>query len=141
MAHGYCGKILEVDLTSRRHSLSDTDMKAAEQFLGGRGLGVKTLWDRLPTAGTDALSLKNPRMFWPGPLSGLPLAGPSRVTVATKAANTSPTDTNLPHASTLTWSSIGGHFGPALKQAGYDGLIIEGRADRPVILVIDEHQV
>jgi aldehyde:ferredoxin oxidoreductase len=141
MAHGYSGRILEVDLTARRHSLSDTDMKAAEQFLGGRGLGVKTLWDRLPTAGTDALAPKNPLMFWPGPLSGLPLAGPSRVTVVTKAANTSPTDTNLPHASTLTWSSIGGHFGPALKQAGYDGLIIEGRSDRPVILVIDEHQV
>ena len=141
MAHGYCGKILEVDLTSRRHSLSDTDMKAAEQFLGGRGLGVKTLWDRLPAAGIDALSPKNPLMFWPGPLSGLPLAGPSRVTVVTKAANTAPAETNLPHASTLTWSSIGGHFGPALKQAGYDGLIIHGRAERPVVLVIDEGQV
>ena len=141
MAHGYCGKILEVDLTSRRHALNDTDMKAAEQFLGGRGLGVKALWDRLAAAGIDALSPKNPLMFWPGPLSGLPLAGPSRVTVVTKAANTSPAETNLPGASTLTWSSIGGHFGPALKQAGYDGLIIEGRADKPVILVIDEQQV
>ena len=141
MAHGYSGKILEIDLGSRRHTLSDTDMKAAEQFLGGRGLGVKMLWDRLPAAGIDALSPENPLMFWPGPLSGLPLAGPSRVTVVTKAANTSPVDPSLSHASTLTWSSIGGHFGPALKQAGYDGLIINGRADRPVILVIDENQV
>ncbi len=141
MAHGYSGKILEIDLAARRHSLSDTDMKAAEQYLGGRGLGIKTLWDRLPAAGIDALSPANPLMFWPGPLSGLPLAGPSRVAVVTKAANTSPAEPNLPHASTLTWSSIGGHFGPTLKQAGYDGLIINGRADRPVILIIDEDQV
>lgn len=141
MAYGYSGKILEIDLNTRLHSLSDTDMKAAEQFLGGRGLGIKMLWDRLPVAITDALSPANPLMFWPGPLSGLPLAGASRVTVVTKAANTSPSQNSSPYASTLTWSSIGGHFGPTLKQAGYDGLVINGRADQPVILVIDENKV
>jgi aldehyde:ferredoxin oxidoreductase len=141
MAKGYTGRILEIDLTRRHHSLSDTDMKSAELFLGGRGLGVKTLWDRLPTAGIDSLSPQNLLTFWPGPLSGLPLAGPSRVSIVTKAANTTPFESNLPHASTLTYSQIGGHFGPTLKLAGYDGLIISGRADRPVVLVIDENKV
>ena len=141
MAHGYTGRILEIDLNLRSHKTSDTNMKDAEQYLGGRGLGVKTLWDRLPTAGLDPLSPANLLTFWPSPISGLPFAGPSRVTVVTKAANTSPMDSGLPHASTLTWSSLSGHFGPALKQAGYDGLIINGRADQPVILIIDENNV
>jgi aldehyde:ferredoxin oxidoreductase len=141
MAHGYTGRILEVDLSLRRHTFSDTDIKSAEQYLGGRGMGIKTLWDRLPNAGVDPLSPANLLTFWPGPLSGLPLAGPSRITVVTKAANTSPIDSALPHASTITWSAISGHFGPALKQAGYDGLIIAGRAEQPVILVIDENKV
>lgn len=141
MANGYTGRILEIDLNQRSHKISDTNMKDAEQYLGGRGLGVKTVWDRLPNAGLDPLSPANLLTFWPGPLSGLPFAGPSRVTVVTKAANTSPIESALPNASTLTWSSISGHFGPTLKQAGYDGLIINGRADQPVILVIDENNV
>lgn len=141
MTKGYTGRILEIDLTHRRHTLSDTDMKSTELFIGGRGLGIKTLWDRLPTAGVDPLSPQNILTFWPSPLSGLPLAGPSRVSVVTKAANTSPAEAGLANASTLTYSQIGGHFGPALKLAGYDGLIIAGRADRPVILVIDESNV
>ena len=141
MADGFSGRILEIDLTLHRHYISDTDRAAAELYLGGRGLGIKTLWDRLPVAGLDPLSPENPLMFWPGPLSGLPLAGPSRVSVVTKAANTSPIDTTLPNASTVTYSSIGGHFGPALKKAGYDGLILTGRSDRPVVLVIDEGKI
>lgn len=141
MAGGYTGRVLEIDLERRRHSILDTDLKAAEAFLGGRGMGIKTLWDRLPSAGVDPLSPANPLMFWPGPLSGLPLAGSSRVSVVTKAANTSPLESAFPNASTLTYSSIGGHFGPALKQAGFDGLIVTGRSDRPVVLVIDEGNI
>ena len=141
MAGGFTGKVLEIDLNRHRHFVSDTDIKAAEQYLGGRGLGIKTLWDRIPTAGLDPLSPENPLMFWPGPLSGLPLAGPSRVSVVTKAANTSPELSSLPNASTVTYSSIGGHFGPSLKKAGYDGLIISGHSDQPVILVIDEGKI
>ena len=83
MADGFSGRILEIDLTLHRHYISDTDRAAAELYLGGRGLGIKTLWDRLPVAGLDPLSPENPLMFWPGPLSGLPLAGPSRVSVVT----------------------------------------------------------
>lgn len=141
MAGGHTGKVLEIDLNRHRHFVSDTDMKAAEQYLGGRGLGIKTLWDRIPTAGLDPLSPENPLMFWPGPLSGLPLAGASRISVVTKAANTSPTESSLPNASTLTYSSIGGFLGPALKKAGFDGLIVSGRSDRPVVLIIDEGTV
>lgn len=141
MASGYCGRSLEIDLASRRHFTPETDLKSAERFVGGRGMGVKALWDRLPTAGIDPLSPANPLMFWTSPLSGLPLAGASRIAVVTKAANTSPEVSPLPHASTISYSSIGGHFGPALKRAGYDALIVNGRADSPVVLVIDQGKI
>ena len=141
MSGGYTGKVLEVDLTGRRHFLSDTDRQAATQFLGGRGMGIKALWERVRQPGLDPLLPENPLMFWPGPLSGLPLAGSSRVAVVTKAANTSPTDSSVTTASTVTYSSIGGHFGPALKQAGYDGLIITGRSERPVVLIVNEQNI
>ena len=141
MAGGYSGRVLEVDLSALRHYTSDTDLKATEKFLGGRGMGIKTLWDRVPAAGLDPLSPANPLIFWTGPLSGLPLAGTSRVAVVTKAANTSPVEAALPNASTVTYSSIGGHFGPSLKRAGFDGLVIAGRADRPVVLVVDDGKV
>ena len=141
MTGGYSGRVLEIDLTRQRHFISDTDRKAAESCIGGRGLGIRALWDRVPQPGLDALSPDNPLMFWPGPLSGLPLPGASRVAVVTKAANTSPVDASLPGASSVTYSSIGGHFGPALKQAGYDGLVLSGRSDRPVVVVIDEDKV
>ncbi|NMC33840.1 MAG: aldehyde ferredoxin oxidoreductase family protein [Veillonellaceae bacterium] len=141
MSGGYTGKILEVDLTGRRHFFSDTDRQAAAQFLGGRGMGIKTLWDRIPGPGLDPLSPENPLMFWPGPLSGFPLAGASRVAVVTKSASTSPAKSPVANASTVSYSSIGGHFGPALKQAGYDGLILTGKSDRPVVLVVNEGSV
>lgn len=141
MSGGFTGRTLEIDLNRQRHFVSDTDMKAAALYLGGRGMGIKTLWDRIPTAGLDPLSPENPLMFWPGPLSGLPLAGTSRVSVVTKAANTSPLDGSLENASTVTYSSIGGHFGPSLKMAGFDGLILSGRSDRPVVLIIDENKI
>jgi aldehyde:ferredoxin oxidoreductase len=141
MAGGFTGRVLEIDLTGHRQFVSDTDMKAAELYLGGRGMGIKTLWDKIPSAGLDSLSPNNPLIFWPGPLSGLPLAGASRVSVVTKAANTSPAQSSSPNASTLTYSSLGGHFGPALKKAGYDGLIVSGRSDRPVVLIIDEEKI
>ena len=141
MAGGYTGKVLEIDLERRRHVLVDTDRQAAQQFLGGRGMGIKALWDRIPNAGLDPLSPENPLMFWPGPLSGFPLAGASRVAVVTKAANTSPVESPVAKASTVSYSSIGGHFGPALKQAGYDGLILNGKSDRPVVLIVNEGSV
>ena len=134
-------RILSVDLDSGRHSRQEIAAIDQERYLGGRGLGIKIMGDLLPQAGVDPLSAENPLTFWPGPLSGLPIAGPCRVSVVTKAANTSPLQPLSPHASSLTYSQLGGHFGPALKQAGHDGLIITGRASRPVYLRIDDDRI
>lgn len=131
MAGGYWGVTLDIDLTQRRTARMDIDRKILEQYIGGRGLGVRLLWERIQTNGVDAFAPENPLLFCPGPLSSLPLPGPSRVSVVTKAANTP----------TLTYSSIGGHFGPALKKTGHDALSLVGKSDRPVVLVIDDGKV
>ena len=141
MPNGYMGKILEIDLTSKKVSTSDLDMKIAEQFVGGRGLGAKYLWDRVKTPGLDPLSPENPLMFWTGPLTGTAIPGPSRVTVCTKAANTSPVSSPHPKASTVAWSCMGGMLAPEIKFAGYDGIIITGKSDKPVYIIIEDAKV
>ncbi|EAX47179.1 Aldehyde ferredoxin oxidoreductase [Thermosinus carboxydivorans Nor1] len=141
MPNGYMGKILEIDLTSKKITMIDTDMKLAEKFVGGRGMGAKYLWDRITSPGLDPLSPENPLMFWTGPLTGTAIPGPSRITVCTKSANTSPLASPYPHASTVAWSCMGGQFAPELKFAGYDGIIITGKSDKPVYIVIDDAKV
>jgi len=141
MANGYMGKMLEIDLTTKKSSTSDTDMKIAEKFIGGRGLGAKMLWDRVKNPGLDPLSPENPLMFLTGPLTGTIIPGPSRVTVCTKAANTSPIASPYPHASTVAWSCMGGMLAPEIKFAGYDGIIITGKSDKPVYIVIEDSKV
>ena len=131
MANGYWGNILEVDLTTRRTTKIDLDQKICENFIGGRGLGIRLLWDRIKKPGLDAFSPDNPLLLCTGPLSGLPLPGPSRVSLVTKAAN----------SGTLTYSSFGGQIGPSLKHCGYDALAITGRSDRPVVLVINNEKI
>lgn len=141
MPNGYMGKVLEVDLSTKRVVVSDLDMKAAEQYVGGRGLGAKYLWDRVKKPGLDPLSPENPLMFWTGPLTGTAIPGPSRVTVCTKSANTSPVSSPYPNASTVAWACMGGMLAPEIKFAGYDGIIITGKSEKPVMLVIDDAKV
>jgi len=141
MANGYMGKILEVDLTSKKVSTVDTDMKIAEQFVGGRGLVAKYLWDRIKNPGLDPLAPENPLMFWTGPLTGTIIPGPSRLVVGCKSPNTSPTASTLPKASTIAYSCMGGQFAPEMKFAGYDGIIVTGKSDKPVYLLIDDGKV
>lgn len=141
MPNGYMGKVLEIDLTSQKVWTSDLDMKVAEKFIGGRGLGAKYLWDRIKNPGLDPLSPENPLMFWTGPLTGTPIPGPSRVTVCTKSANTTPASSQYPNASTVAWSCMGGMLAPEIKFAGYDGIIITGKSDRPVYIVINDDKV
>lgn len=141
MANGYMGKVLEIDLTNKKISTSNLDPKVAEQFIGGRGIGAKYLWDRVKNPGLDPLSPENPLMFWTGPLTGTAIPGPSRVTVCTKAANTSPAESKYPKASTVAWSCLGGMLAPEIKFAGYDGIIFSGQSDKPVYVVIDNDKV
>ena len=126
---GYVGRILNVDLTSGNITGEKLDENLVKKVIGGRGLGAKMLFDRL-LPGTDALSPNNLLIFVTGPLTGTTAPG-SLVTVVAKS----------PLTNGYADSKMGGSFGPELKFAGYDALIIKGRSEKHVFLRIDDDEV
>jgi len=139
--YGNCGVILEIDLSSRtvkKTPLKDDDIIS---FIGGRGLGMKLLWDRIKTPGLNPLSPENPLIFAPGLFSGFPIPSSSRTCIVTKSPVTSPVRSSYRYSSTVTFTNIGGFFGPEIKFAGYDAIVITGKASFPVYIVIDNGRV
>lgn len=127
---GFTGKILRVDLSTGKVTSEDT-MKYKD-FLGGTGLGYKILWDEVPP-GTKAFDPENRVIFGVGPMTGTgaPLSG--RVSV-TSLWPVNPFE--LPAT-----GHMGGHWGPELKFAGWDSLIIQGKSDKPVWIYINDDEV
>ncbi len=130
MWHGWTGNVLRVDLSEPRVTVEALDRRAAEAFIGARGLGVKYLYDEIDPR-IDALDARNKLMFVTGPLTGSGAPGGSRYMLVTKG----------PLTGAIAHSSAGGAFASAIKYAGYDMLIVEGRSRRPVYLWIDDDQV
>ncbi|MEJ2150118.1 MAG: aldehyde ferredoxin oxidoreductase family protein [Chloroflexota bacterium] len=127
---GYIGKILTVDLsTGKTGSLPLSDAQA-ERFIGGRGLAVEMLYERLP-AGTGPFDEANDLLILTGPAAGTPFPTGSRIAAATVS----------PLTGTLTTGYMGGHFAPELKFAGWDGILISGRAEKPVTLIVKDSAV
>lgn len=139
--YGYYGVILEIDLTTGGIEKREVSSGDVDKFVGGRGLGIKILCDRLKEPGTNPLSPENPLMFMPGPFSGFPIASASRTCVVTKSPCTSPIYSKYPYASTVSYSNIGGFFGPEIRFAGYDGIVVTGKASSPVYVSIDDDRV
>lgn len=128
MSKGYAGRLLEVDLTNgsiRRVGLS-SDL--IESYIGGRGFASKLLWDGM-TKGTKPLAAGNLLMFLTGPITGIQMGG--HVCVSFKQ----------PETATIGHAMVGGHWGPELKFAGYDGVVFEGRSDSPVYLYVNDDDV
>jgi aldehyde:ferredoxin oxidoreductase len=125
--HGYAGKILEVDLTAGTIVDADLDRSLAERYMGGKGFGARVLFDRLP-ARCDPLSPDNILVFATGPLTGTLAPSSGRFEVCTKSPATG------------LWldANCGGFFGPELKFAGYDMVIVTGKSASPVLLAIDD---
>ncbi len=130
MSHGYTGNILRVDLSTGVVSRELLDMQMAEDFIGGRGLASRLLCQELDPA-ADALGPENPLIFGTGPLTGTGAPATSRYVVVCKA----------PLTGTIACSNSGGFFGPELKFAGYDVLIIQGESTEPVYLWINDKTV
>jgi len=128
--YSYGGTILRINLTDGSIYRHPTEEHLARTFLGGRGLNVKRLWDELP-AHTDGLSPQNMLVFGVGPLVGTLFPGGARFNVSAMS----------PQTGILGDSNAGGFFGPELKFAGYDQVIIHGRADHPVYLWIKDDAV
>ncbi|MEM0359087.1 MAG: aldehyde ferredoxin oxidoreductase family protein [Candidatus Hadarchaeales archaeon] len=126
MKGGYKGKILRVNLSTGRIEKENLSPELARKFLGGVGLGSYLLFKEVP-AGTDPLGESNKLFFCTGPLTGTRIPT-GRYVVVFKS----------PLTSILGWSSSAGHWGPELKFAGYDLLIVEGASSSPVYLWIDD---
>jgi aldehyde:ferredoxin oxidoreductase len=127
--NGWMGKIIAVDLECGSQETAEVDAETRRRFIGGRGLGVKLYTDLLPEP-VDPLSDDNALIFMTGPLTGTMMTS-GRYQVISRS----------PLTATICDSSSGGAFGAALKSAGIDGLIIRGRAAKPVYLWIHENGV
>lgn len=138
---GQYGMLLDINLSTKEVKKTEVSAGDLKNFLGGRGLGMKILWDRIKEPGLDPLSPGNPLCFMPGPFSGLPIPSSSRTCVVTKSPKTSPINKKYPHASTVSYANMGGFFGPEVKFAGYDGIVVMGKADTPVYVVIEDDKV
>jgi aldehyde:ferredoxin oxidoreductase len=124
--YGWTGVILKVDLTERKLTrLRTADYN--EQFIGGRGIGARLIYDELEP-GTDPFDPANPLIFNLGPLTGTAIPGSGRVDVTAKS----------PLTHLRAKSNFGAYWGPELKFAGFDHLMITGCADRPVYLWIHD---
>lgn len=128
---GWVGKILRVDLTTRKITESST-FDYVPKFLGGRGLGAKICWDEVP-AEVSAFDPENRLVFATGPLQGTLAPSSGRFMVLGKAPQSGPTES-------FCRSGVGGHFAPELKWAGYDAVVVQGRASKPVYLFISDHK-
>ncbi|UCH02405.1 MAG: aldehyde ferredoxin oxidoreductase family protein [Candidatus Bathyarchaeota archaeon] len=128
--YGYTGKILEVNLTDGTIQKTPLPVKDAQRFLGARGIMTKLLWERLKPE-TKPFSPENLIMFFTGPLTGL-LSG-NRTIIRFK----SPLSATSIGQNLMGHTSTGGNWGPELKQAGFDGVIIKGRAEKPVYLFVN----
>ena len=126
--HGYAGNILRVDLSSGAITNVPT-MDYADRFLGGRGIAAKIHWDEVPPD-ISAFDPDNRLVFMTGPLAGFPGIAGSRWTVCGKSPATTPEH--------FSYSNMGGRWGAQLKSAGYDGVVIQGKSDRPVYIFIKD---
>ena len=124
------GKILRINLSTGKFSTEVVPAKIAEDFIGGRGYGVRYLYDELKP-GTDPLGGDNKLLMITGPLAGTTLQAVSRWIVCTRS----------PLTGTFTRSVCGADFGAWLKFTGYEMLIIEGKADKPSYLHITPESV
>ncbi len=127
---GYSGKILRVDLTSGSIQTQPLDDTIVQRFLGGRGCGVKILYDENPP-GIDPFAPENRLIFFTSPFMGTNIPCSVKPCVVTKS----------PLSQTVLMSLSGGYFGPELKFTGYDGIVITGKAEHPVYLQIHNEEV
>ena len=123
----YVGKVLRVNLTQREVSIEDLNLDYAKEYIGGRGLGLRMLMDEIDP-GVDPLSAENKMIFISGPLSGTRVSTGCRYMVVTKS----------PLNNMIARSNSGGVWGAMLKYAGFDAIIVEGKADAPVYLEIED---
>ncbi len=128
--HAINGKILQVDLSTGRLWADEHDAAFYRSYIGGRGVALHYLLSQMPT-GADPLGPDNLLVFAPGILTGTVMPGSGRHGVGAKS----------PLTGALASGEAGGWWGSELKRAGFDGIVIRGRAEQPVYLWVHDGQV
>ena len=128
---GWTGKILRIDLSTGEHTLVNT-MRYVPDFVGGLGIAARIAWEEL-TPGVGAFDPENMLFIMVGPLTGTLASGAGRVEVLGIAPQQRP--------AIFSRSGMGGHWGAELKYAGYDGVIIQGKSEKPVYIWIENQKV
>ena len=129
--YGWSGKILRVDLSSGQTSTVET-MAYAHDFIGGVGIAARLAWQELDP-GIGPFDPQNRLYLMTGPLTGTLASGAGRVEILGVAPQQ--------HPPIFSRSGIGGHWGAELKYAGYDGIVVQGKAQGPVYLWVTDRQV
>jgi aldehyde:ferredoxin oxidoreductase len=127
---GLCGRLLRVDLTDHSYEVEQIPKDVARKCLGGKALAAHHAIREIKK-GTDPLSPENVLYLFTGVLTGTPAPTGNRTVAATKS----------PLTGTFTDSYMGGYWGPELKFAGYDGIILEGRSDDPLRIHISDDKI
>jgi len=127
---GYAGQLLEVNLTSQTSRPLPLDPALARDFIGGRALGMKMLWDEYGSswADVDPLGPDSVLLILVGPTNGF---APGKTVSAFKS----------PLNGGAMASAVSGDMNAMIRFAGYDGMIIRGRADAPVYLYVEDDKV
>ncbi len=129
-SNGYMGKYLRINLTDQKIKEASFDPRTLRDYIGGRGLGVRILYDELPKdlSNFNALSEENLIVIMTGPYTGTAGPASARFDVITIS----------PHTNFLGAANSGGFFGPNLKRSGYDGMVISGKSADPVYITCIE---
>ncbi|MCP4693673.1 MAG: aldehyde ferredoxin oxidoreductase, partial [Desulfobacterales bacterium] len=126
----FLGKMLVADLSRRTVESVELPARWAELYGGQKGLGTRILMDEFD-AGVDPLSPENRLVLASSIMGGTIVSSASKLAIVAKS----------PQTGTISDGSVGGHIGAELKYAGYDAVMIHGRADAPVYLYIDPDKV
>jgi len=130
MNYGWIGSNLEVDLSRGKIEKTEVDSKLNQTYLSGRGTNTKIFWDRVQPE-TPPFSENNLLIFGAGLLCGTAAPGANHTALTTKS----------PQTNLQTYSNLGGFWGPELKHAGYDAVIISGKSTQPTYLWVNDGNV
>jgi aldehyde:ferredoxin oxidoreductase len=130
IVYGWNGKFLYVNMSKSKAAVTEYDAKIARRYLGGRGFAARILWNELEL-GIDPLSPENKLVFAAGPLTAFALPSSGKLVVAAKS----------PLTGGYGDGNVGTHAAVQMRKAGYDAVILEGKAEKPTVLLIQDEIV
>jgi len=136
--HGWKGQRLRIDLTNKTYEIEKLSPEYLRKWIGGRGMNSDVVYHET-WQGMDPFDPANPLCFGSGPLAGtfVPLSG--RTTVSARSPMTCSVSGTAIHGHGDT--NMGGAFGPMMKYAGYDQIIVKGRSETPVYVYVEDDKV